>query len=344
MAKKLTEVCPGIYRLDLESGSKNIAQINIYLIPGRDPETDRSLMIDVGFYDRQCLEDLEWAMEELGLSFDKLDLFLTHKHFDHCGQACVLEARGTRIYMDPAEERHQYDCLHYDRHLHDDQEQVLRYAGITQARTPKLWALFTAAVEEDLLHELNISRFRYLPVEPGQVFCYGPYVLEAVPLPGHTFGQMGLADREHKLFFTADQVIKKIVPIVATSFKDEHLLTKYFRSLESLKTEYGDFCLFPAHNTMLEGEEIVATIDRIAFAYLEKIQIIEQLVRHGRRPMTVVQIAMLAYGVQEIPKDQEQLMFLKMVTSKTFSCLEYLRDEDFVFRTERDGVLYWEAG
>lgn len=74
MAKKLTEVCPGIYRLDLESGSKNIAQINIYLIPGRDPETDRSLMIDVGFYDRQCLEDLEWAMEELGLSFDKLDL------------------------------------------------------------------------------------------------------------------------------------------------------------------------------------------------------------------------------------------------------------------------------
>ena len=37
-------------------------------------------------------------------------------------------------------------------------------------------------------------------------------------------------------------------------------------------------------------------------------------------------------------------MFLKMVTSKTFSCLEYLRDEDFVFRTERDGVLYWEAG
>ncbi len=60
--------------------------------------------------------------------------------------------------------------------------------------------------------------------------------------------------------------------------------------------------------------------------------------------MTVVQIAMLAYGVQEIPKDQEQLMFLKMVTSKTFSCLEYLRDEDFVFRTERDGVLYWEAG
>lgn len=343
MAKELTEVSPGIFQIVLASGSKNVSQINIFIIPGKDREKDRSLMIDAGFYDKKCLEDLEWAMEELKISFDKLDLFLTHKHFDHCGQACVLEGRGTRIFMDPAEERHHYDCLHYNSHLHDDQEQVLKYAGITPERTPKLWELFTAVVEKDLLHELNISRFRYTPIEPGQIFCYGDYKLEAISLPGHTFGQMGLVEREHKLFFIADQVIRNIVPIVGTSFKDEHLLTGYFKSLEMVKTDYSDYRLFPAHDTVLEGALIQKTIDKIAFAYLEKIQIIEQLVRHGRRPMTVVQIAMLAYGVQGLPKDQAQLMFLKMVTSKTFSCLEYLRDQDFVFRSEEDGVLYWEA-
>lgn len=300
-------------------------------------------MIDAGFYDKKCLEDLEWAMEELKIAFDRLDLFLTHKHYDHCGLACVLEERGTRIFMDPAEERHHYDCLHYNSHLHDDQEQVLKYVGITPKRTPKLWELFTAAVEKDLLHELNISRFHYAPIEPGQIFCYGDNKLEAVPLPGHTFGQMGLVERKRKLFFIADQVIRNIVPIVGTSFKDEHLLTGYFKSLEMVKTDFGDYRLFPAHDTVLEGGLIQTTIDKIAFAYLEKIQIIEQLVRHERQPMTVVQIAMLAYGVQGIPKDQAQLMFLKMVTSKTFSCLEYLRDQDFVFRTEEDGVLYWEA-
>ena len=44
------------------------------------------------------------------------------------------------------------------------------------------------------------------------------------------------------------------------------------------------------------------------------------------------------------PVSDDEFIKLKMVISKTFSCLEYLRDEDFVFRTERDGVLYWEAG
>ena len=52
---------------------------------------------------------------------------------------------------------------------------------------------------------------------------------------------------------------------------------------------------------------------------------------------------MLAYGMKELPKNKEQFLLLKMITSKTFSCLEYLRDEDFVYRTEKDGVLYWEG-
>lgn len=344
MSEKLTELLPGMYRLVLSSDFNSINKINIFIIPGKNPKKDRSLMVDVGFHDEDCMMNLERAMAKLEIPFSKLDVFLTHKHQDHCGLAYMVERLGARIYMSPGEGRHHYDCLHYNEQSYRDQTMVLGYAGITEKRTPKLWEMFTSAVKEDTLKEFNISRFNYIPVHAGDHFCYGDYVFEVIPLKGHTFGQMGLADRKAKIFFCADQIIRRIVPIVATSYKDEHLLRGYFKSLRYAKENLKDCRFFPAHNEEIQGGDVGKVIDHIVFAYLEKIQIIRQIVRHGRRPMTVVQIAMLAYGMQELPKNQEQFVFLKMITSKTFSCLEYLLDEDLVMREERDGVLYWEAG
>lgn len=344
MAEELIEVFPGIYRQELHSKFKDVDKINIFLIPGKDPKTDRSLMVDAGFYDEDCLMNLERTLKRFSIPFENLDLFLTHKHHDHCGLACVFDRMGVRIFMNPDEERHHYDCLHYNSNSYEDQVKVLRYVGITKEGTPKLWELFTSAVKQDTLKEFNISKFDFIPVLPGDRFSYGGYELEAVSLKGHTRGQLGLADHKAGIFFCADQIIKGIVPIVATSFKDEHLLAGYFGSLKETKEKMKGYTLFPAHNVMLKGKELEKTIDHIVFAYLEKIQLIKQLVIHGRRPMTVVQIAMLAYGIQKFPEDQERFVHLKMVTSKTFSCLEYLRDEDFVVQTEKDGVLYWEAG
>ena len=55
--------------------------------------------------------------------------------------------------------------------------------------------------------------------------------------------------------------------------------------------------------------------------------------------MTVRELACLAYGVKEIPADEAEFIKLKMVMTKTFSCLEYLYDEDFALRENRNGIL-----
>ena len=70
------------------------------------------------------------------------------------------------------------------------------------------------------------------------------YTLETIDLKGHTFGQLGLFDKEHKIFFCADQVIDGIVPIVATTYPDEHLLRDYFVSLERFHHEFKDCLLY----------------------------------------------------------------------------------------------------
>ena len=43
------------------------------------------------------------------------------------------------------------------------------------------------------------------------------------------------------------------------------------------------------------------------------------------------------------PVDENEFIKLKMVMSKCFSCLEYLRDEDFAVREEKNGTFYWRS-
>ncbi len=189
--------------------------------------------------------------------------------------------------------------------------------------------------------EFDIPGFYYTPASAGDVFCYGNYRFEAVELSGHTYGQLGLYDADQKVLFIADQVINGIVPIVGTSYPDEGLLARYFKSLEYIKHHYADCLVLPAHNGPVT--DLAGTVNRIVFSYLDKADMIRSILVHGRRAMTTQEVARLAYGMERVPADQAQFIKLKMVISKTFSCLEYLYEEDFALRTERDGVFYWEA-
>lgn len=111
----MLERAPGIFEVELHSNQKSIDEIKIFLIPGKDGE--RSLMVDAGFRSRTCLHVMEEALGKLGITYDRLDIFLTHKHHDHCGLASEYAARGARLFMNPQEDRHCYDCLYYN-HSH----------------------------------------------------------------------------------------------------------------------------------------------------------------------------------------------------------------------------------
>ncbi len=340
----MTERVPGIYEVKLYSAGTGVDEIRIFLIPGKQGE--RSLMVDTGFATPQCLSILEEALNGLGIKHEKLDIFLTHKHMDHCGLASEFARQGARLFMNPEEDRHSYDCLHMNKsggYLRS-QTEVLKAVGVTPDLTPEIWEMFMEAnrkVAEERGWYFEIRDFAYEPVKPGQIFCYGSYTFEAIPLRGHTYGQMGLYDRENGILFSADQVIDGIVPIVATSYPDEHLLKEYFASLEHFKHTFGNCRIFPAHREELTRMDF--TVNRILFSYLDKAGMLENLLKHSRRPMTVRELACLAYGMGEIPADEDEFIKLKMVMTKTFSCLEYLYDEDFALRDSRGGILYWET-
>lgn len=88
----MIERAPGIFEVELHSGQLSISEIKIFIVKGT--ESGRSLMVDAGFRNRDCLRVMEGVLEELGIRYDQLDIFLTHKHHDHCGLASVYAERG----------------------------------------------------------------------------------------------------------------------------------------------------------------------------------------------------------------------------------------------------------
>ncbi|MDR1765009.1 MAG: MBL fold metallo-hydrolase [Lachnospiraceae bacterium] len=357
MAGNLREVLPGVFETILPNEKKGINRVRVLILPG-DPG-ERSLMVDTGYGTPSCQERVEWALATLGVECATLDLFVTHKHLDHCGLAAALAGKGARVHMNPVEDRHRYDALYQIMDSRDPaQVHLLGQVGITPEKQPEAWARFVRyddQVKASVLY--TIQPFDYTHVAGGDVFSCGGYRFHTVWLPGHTMGQMGLYEPDKKLFLCADQVIDGVAPIVGTSFPDEHLLAGYFRSLADIKHKYSDGLVIPAHGPYL-GEYpawakgwagaapvpgVRHAVDKIVFAYLDKVDMIKHILDASKRRLTVMEVACIAYGIEKIPEGEWAFFQFKMIVTKAFSILEYLYEEEFALRTEIDGTLYWES-
>ena len=74
---------------------------------------------------------------------------------------------------------------------------------------------------------------------------------------------------------------------------------------------------------------------------LKKMDQVKDAVVKDETPKTVWQTTKLVYGIKEIPEDGEDFIVMKSMISKTFSCLEYLYEQELVQRDYRDGRLYY---
>ena len=97
------------------------------------------------------------------------------------------------------------------------------------------------------------------------------------------------------MLFSADQVIDGIVPIVGTTFPDEHLLAGYLSSLNQFLRQYKNCMLLPAHNEPIW--DVKRVVNRILYAYNEKVELMRADPLPQPPEMTVRQVACIAYGM-----------------------------------------------
>ena len=340
MHKQLIERLPGIYEIRLYQGTN---EIHLFLITGNN--TQRHLLVDTGYNTPENREILDEIFKDLGIEYPNLDVFLTHKHHDHTGMAAHLAALGSRLYMNPLEDRHAYDCLYYSQGAKtlEEQTKVLNRVGVTEARTPALYKSFqefnTYCLDAFSKDNTKSPEFAYTAIGRGNKFSYGDYVFQAISLPGHTLGQLGLYEPNKHIVLSGDHIIKGLAPIVGTSYANEHLLEQYFRSLDLFKTVYRTCTVYPAHGESFANPSLFAA--DITAAYRKKLLEIQHILMNSAEALTVQEVAFRAYGVYNIPTEANSFFKIKSILSKTFSCLEYLYDQKYCDRMESDGMFFY---
>lgn len=244
----ITQICKNIFTFPIVLPNNPLKWLNCYVVRG--DANERSLLIDTGFNRPECLEALKQGMKVLGLKPELTDVFLSHVHSDHTGNAGALAELGCRIIMGET-----------DKKLMND------------ARWAERMPLFKSeGMPEDLVNEVMQSNpgmlfapklFDTLEVHDGDILHYGGYKLKCIHTPGHTPGHMCLHDVDAKLFFAGDHILFDISPNICIWRGFHDPVGTYMESLEKVMQLDVDLCL-PAHRGMGEvsmKERALALID-----------------------------------------------------------------------------------
>lgn len=208
-----------IYTIPVPLPDNPLRELNAYVI--KSDGQGKNLLIDTGFRLRKCRDALCAGLDELGVSMDDTDIFLTHLHSDHTGLAGDFAGKNTEIFIGAEDGRRLIDNL--SRTDPEDLIRPYRTYGFSEA-------------ELGQLIDLPIVGHRSNPFTPtllqnGDRLKYGGHRFETILTPGHTPGHMCLYDAESRIMFLGDHVLFDITPNITTwpGFSDP--LGCYVRSL-----------------------------------------------------------------------------------------------------------------
>ena len=177
-------------------------------------------------------------MQELGLTPGNTDIFITHYHADHSGNAKFLQEQGFRVMMG---RRDHEGILHSHQPGFYGAPQKAVDAG---APAEVLDAMFVHNPTPIMLPDIFKAEY----VEPGDVLAYGRHRLEILPTYGHSPGHMSLWDAENGILFLGDHVLFDITPNIVIWTREDDALGSYLNSLKRTLDLPVRMAL-PAHRT-----------------------------------------------------------------------------------------------
>lgn len=216
----ITQICENLYSIPVALPNNPLKWLNAYFVTGNG--NGRSLLVDTGFNNPECLAALTEALEELGAEPADTDVFLTHLHSDHTGNAAALEAMGCRIIM--GERDH---GLLVSENWSGSRARALN-EGMSREMLRTIFDCNPATVyAPDSFHASTVSE--------GDVLSCGGYSFECICTPGHTPGHMCLYDRDKKLLLSGDHVLFDISPNITCWTGVPDSLGDYLESLRRVE-------------------------------------------------------------------------------------------------------------
>lgn len=249
--------------------------LNCYVIKSSQ---GKNLLIDTGYALPESRRDLESGLRELELEPGNTDVFLTHIHADHTGNARYLQSLGYKLLMGERDYQGVLDC--HRPHFYGARQKAVD-AG---APEDVLDAMFVHNPSPIQLPEL----FEAQTVRTGEILRYGGHELECLATYGHSPGHISLYDRENEILFLGDHVLFDITPNIVLWTKEDDALGEYLENLRKVQRLPVRLAL-PAHRTT--GDALLSDrIEQLLYHHEQRVQEIFRIL--GEEPgLTAYQTA-----------------------------------------------------
>lgn len=324
MTEKIAE---NIYRLQIPLEGNPLKSLNSFLIKG-----DSCLLIDTGFRTDACKAAIIAQLNELGVSLDKTDIFLTHLHSDHTGLAVELHRKGRKIFVS---EEDGIRMIAYGKNSTwakiDD---FFRKNGFPQQILEKLRSKNPArANAPQPFSELDF-------IDDGHVLEYGGYKLQAMITPGHTPGHMCLYIPELEMLFMGDHILYDITPNITSWSGFEDSLGRYLESLDRIKKLPVKTAL-PGHREMVGN--MYTRADEIKAHHMRRLDEAENAVK-GSPGCTAYYVAsQMSWDIRAKNWDDFPISQRWFAVGEAIAHLDHLVVQGRVRVEECDGVMVYSA-
>jgi len=317
------EVAKNIYKIPVTLPNNPLRNLNSYLI--KDP--DVSLLIDTGFRMPECKADLLAGLAELDEDPAKVDIFVTHMHADHTGNAMEIVGPDRKVMISAVDRGWMTGEDAAQARWSRNVETYIK-AGM---QLEDVGFLPTLSPQNQRAPEITRE---YVGVEDGHVFHVGGHDIRCVLTPGHTPGHMCLWEEKNGIMFTGDHVLFDITPNITVWGTVDDALGEYLNALESIK-KYPVKQALPGHR---KPGDFHQRIDEL-FAHHER-RLEEVLAILGENPgFTGHDIASrMRWRIRATSWDDFPYSQKIFAVGECKSHLEYLYRRDKV-RIEKEGEL-----
>lgn len=320
---QLKEIARGLWTFPIVLPDSPLKWLNCYVIKAENG--GRNLLVDTGFYHPDCIAALNEGMAALELRPDNTDIFITHMHTDHTGNAAYLQKQNYPILM-------------------SEIDYWLQHNGLEKNWMAGIKKMCGEGLRGNVLEKIRITnrsiiytsgKFSAEGIKDGDILSYGDYNFRAIHTPGHTPGHMCLYDSANHTLISGDHVLFDISPNISSWTCMSDPLGRYMNSLERIRDLKVNHVL-PGHRS-LHNCTLHERVDQLLEHHRRRLEDVERIVGENAG-LNAYQIAgMMQWNIRVKDWDDFPAGQKYFAMSETLAHLEHLLQRNRIRRERAIG-------